>query len=116
MKTILLVNQDDQLLATYKELLEQCEYRVEVAMDAETAVARFDDDIDILVTSFRLEGENGVELAKRIRKASPGTPVIIVTSYGDKPEMKRDEAREVVGELIRKIRFYVDDPDAPYIM
>ena len=39
-------------------------------------------DFDILVTDFRMDGMNGVELARKVHEKNPAVPVIIVTGYG----------------------------------
>ncbi len=40
---------------------------------------------DVVVTDWRMEGLDGLELLKRIHAARPETPVILVTAYGDVP-------------------------------
>jgi len=65
------------------EILEMQGYRAVSAYNAEEALEKFGkDNFDILVTDFRMEGMNGLELAKKIHDKSPETPVIIVTGYG----------------------------------
>ena len=83
MKAILFVD-DHQVLARLScEILEMQGYRAVSAYNAEEALEKFGkDNFDILVTDFRMEGMNGLELAKKIHDKSPETPVIIVTGYG----------------------------------
>jgi DNA-binding NtrC family response regulator len=40
---------------------------------------------DVVVTDWRMEGLDGLELLRRIHQARPGTPVILVTAFGDVP-------------------------------
>jgi len=40
---------------------------------------------DVVVTDWRMEGFDGLELLRRIHEARPETPVILVTAYGDVP-------------------------------
>jgi DNA-binding NtrC family response regulator len=40
---------------------------------------------DVVVTDWRMEGLDGLELLRRTRAARPATPVILVTAYGDVP-------------------------------
>jgi DNA-binding NtrC family response regulator len=40
---------------------------------------------DVVVTDWRMEGLDGIELLRRIHIEQPSTPVILVTAYGDVP-------------------------------
>jgi DNA-binding NtrC family response regulator len=40
---------------------------------------------DVVVTDWRMEGLDGLELLRKIHEARPATPVILVTAYGDVP-------------------------------
>ncbi len=82
MKTVLFVD-DHQVLANLScEILEMQGYRAISAYDAADALHKFEqDDVDIVVTDYRMEGLNGVELAQKIHEKSPHTPVILVTGY-----------------------------------
>jgi len=40
---------------------------------------------DVVVTDWRMEGLDGIELLRKIHTARPATPVILVTAYGDVP-------------------------------
>jgi DNA-binding NtrC family response regulator len=58
-------------------------YRAVSAYSGADALKKFDeDDFDILVTDFRMDGMNGVELARKVHERNPEVPVIIVTGYG----------------------------------
>jgi CheY-like chemotaxis protein len=84
------------------------------AYSAKEALEKFDQqDFDILVTDFRMEGMNGVELAHKIRQKSPNTPVIIVTGYGPIDGGKDVNAclakEDLFPALIEKIKFYLGE-------
>lgn len=83
MKAILFVDDHEVLARLSCEILEMQGYRAVSAYNAQEALEKFDkENFDILVTDFRMEGMNGLELAKKIHDKSPQTPVIIVTGYG----------------------------------
>jgi DNA-binding NtrC family response regulator len=42
-------------------------------------------ETDVLVTDWRMEGIDGLDLLRRVRAARPEVPVILVTAYGDVP-------------------------------
>jgi DNA-binding NtrC family response regulator len=68
-----------------------------------------------MVTDFRMEGMNGLELAKRIHSTNPEVPVIIVTGYGpidvggDAQACLPKEA--MFPALIEKIKTYLGDSE-----
>ncbi|HLJ27592.1 MAG TPA: response regulator [Candidatus Angelobacter sp.] len=83
MRAILFVDDHEVLARLSCEILEMQGYRAVSAYNGEDALRKFDeDDFDILVTDFRMEGMNGVELARRVHERHPEVPVIIVTGYG----------------------------------
>ena len=83
MKAILFVDDHEVLARLSCEILEMQGYRAVSAYNGEDALQKFDqEDFDILVTDFRMEGMNGVELAKKVHERHPEVPVIIVTGYG----------------------------------
>ena len=83
MRAILFVD-DHQVLARLScEILEMQGYRAVSAGNGEEALKKFEEDnFDILVTDFRMEGMNGLELARKVHENHPAIPVIIVTGYG----------------------------------
>jgi len=82
MKAILFVDDHEVLARLSCEILEMQGYRAVSAYNGEDALRKFDqEDFDILVTDFRMEGMNGVELARKVHEKHPEVPVIIVTGY-----------------------------------
>jgi len=83
LKAILFVDDHEVLARLSCEILQMQGYRAVSAYSAAEALEKFDrETFDLLVTDFRMEGMNGLELAKRIHAKRPGIPVIIVTGYG----------------------------------
>ena len=56
---------------------------------------------DILFMDIRLPGENGLELAKKIKKAYPNIIVVLLTSY-DLPEYRQAALQSRVDHFITK--------------
>lgn len=83
MKAILFVDDHEVLARLSCEILEMQGYRAVSAYNASDALEKFKrEKFDILVTDFRMEGMNGLELARQIHASDPKVPVIIVTGYG----------------------------------
>jgi DNA-binding NtrC family response regulator len=112
MSAILFVDDHEVLARLSCEILEMQGYRAVSAYNAEDALKKFDqEDFDILVTDFRMEGMNGVELARRIHEKHPAVPVIIVTGYGPVDGGKDVAAclqkEDLFPALLEKIKTYL---------
>lgn len=115
MKVILFVDDHEVLARLSCEILEMQGYKAVSAYSAADALAKFEQqNIDVVVTDFRMEGMNGVELADKIREKSPHTPVIIVTGYGPIDSGKNVETvlqkDNLFPELLEKIKLFLGDP------
>jgi DNA-binding NtrC family response regulator len=79
-KTILLVDDLDDLRVTVKWFLSNFGFAVESARNAEEALALFDPKThDVIVTDNSMSGMTGVEMAHIIKLRSPSTPVLMYT-------------------------------------
>lgn len=116
MKAILFVDDHEVLARLSCEILEMQGYRAVSAYSAQDALSKFDEDeFDILVTDFRMEGMNGLELAKKVKEKSPNTPVIIVTGYGPidgNKELTVLQKDNLFPALLEKIKLYLGDSEA----
>ncbi len=83
MKTILFVDDHEVLARLSCEILEMNGYRAVSAYSAVDALAKFERErFDMVVTDFRMDGMNGLELARELRSRYSDLPIIIVTGYG----------------------------------
>jgi CheY-like chemotaxis protein len=117
MRAILFVDDHEVLARLSCEILEMHGYRAVSAYNAQDALQKFNqEDFDILVTDFRMDGMNGVELAQKIHEKSPQTPVIIVTGYGPVDGGKDVNAclqkEELFPALLEKIKLYLGEKPA----
>jgi CheY-like chemotaxis protein len=79
-KTILLVDDEDESRITTKWFLTNFGYVVDSASGAEEALALFDPKIhDVVVTDNSMPGMTGAEMAHVIKLRSPSTPVLMYT-------------------------------------
>ena len=118
MKAILFVD-DHQVLARLScEILEMQGYRAVSAGNGEEALKKFqEDNFDILVTDFRMEGMNGLELARKVHERLPAIPVIIVTGYGA-VDVGTDasaclQKEDLFPALIDKIKMFLGETERP---
>ncbi len=83
MKTILFVDDHEVLARLSCEIIEMQGYRAVCASSGAEALTKLDqENFDLLVTDFRMDGMNGMELARKVHEKTPDLPVIIVTGYG----------------------------------
>lgn len=83
--TILLVEDDGDVRALTRHILEEASLRVIEAPDGPTALKRWQehrDEIDLLITDMVMPGGlSGVDLADRIRAERPELPVVFSSGY-----------------------------------
>lgn len=118
MKAILFVDDHELLARVSCTFLQMHGYRAECAYSANDALAKFErEDFDMLVTDYRMEGMNGLELAKLVRQKAPSLPVIIVTGY-PAIEASREvdawiEKPDIFPALLDRINFILGESDSP---
>jgi DNA-binding NtrC family response regulator len=116
MKAILFVDDHELLAQLSCEILEMQGYRAVSAYSAQDALDKLKGQkFDLMVTDFRMEGMNGLELAKQVHASSPEIPVIIVTGYGP-IDGGRDvkaclQKEQMFPALLDKIKTYLGDAE-----
>lgn len=84
MKTILLVDDEPDILKTLADMLGRTGYTIVAKPDAESAlsVVREGTQIDLVITDLRMPGMSGAELITILKKTLPSVPIIMLTGYG----------------------------------
>jgi CheY-like chemotaxis protein len=113
MKAILFVDDHEVLARLSCEILRMHGYRAEYAYNGNDALAKFEhDNFDLVVTDYRMEGMDGLELANRIRQQTPELPVILVTGYtapdGSNSVSACVEKQNMFPELLDKINLLLN--------
>jgi len=114
MRAILFVDDHEVLARLSCEILEMQGYRAVSAYNGEDALRKFDEeDFDIMVTDFRMEGMNGIELARKVHEKDPNIPVIIVTGYGPvdggKDVVACLQKEDLFPALLEKIKSFLEE-------
>ncbi len=82
--TILLVDDEAQILSILSETLEAAGFDVHTCTNGDDAKQYLSDhEPHILVTDLRMPGLSGLDLLKQVRQHHPDMQVIILTGYGD---------------------------------
>ena len=91
---ILIVDDDEDLCANIKNVLDNIGYRVRVAYNGNTAIEKArENDFDIIILDMKLPFLNGLEVYLAIQEIRRNVVVIIITGY---PEEMGEMAQEAV--------------------
>ncbi|MEN7548548.1 sigma-54 dependent transcriptional regulator [Rapidithrix thailandica] len=84
MKKILIIDDDPTFRLMLKTFLSKKNYNITDVSSAKDCVKLLQSErYDLILTDFRLPDLDGLELLQKIKSISPGTPVIIMTGYGE---------------------------------
>jgi putative two-component system response regulator len=83
-RTVLVVDDDHQMLEALLLLLSAYEYNVVTADNAAEALEKLPrNDVDIVMTDIQMPGMSGLDLAGKIHELYPETPVLIMTAFAE---------------------------------
>jgi CheY-like chemotaxis protein len=84
MNSVLFVDDHKTLARLTCEILQTHGYRAECAFDAKEALAKFEQgSFDIVITDYRMEEMNGLELAHCLHQKNHDLPIVIVTGCSE---------------------------------
>jgi len=121
-ETILLVEDEEQVRAVARDILERKGYRVLVADDASHALrlaAQADVVIDLLLSDVVMPQMSGAELAKRLATLRPRVKVLCMSGYTDDSIVRHGVLESQIAylqkpftpeSLARKVRGVLDAP------
>ena len=93
--TILIVDDERDLVDAYMRLLERAGHRCLGAFDANEAIQLIDaESPDLVITDLSLPDTSGIEVVRHIRSKSKDTPVIVMSGHNT-PEL--NEAAHAAG-------------------
>jgi CheY-like chemotaxis protein len=106
--TVLLVEDDDDNRDLMTEVLVGSGYAVvSAATGAEGLRLLAEQPVDVVVTDVGMPGVGGLEVARAAKRIAPTVPVVIVTGYSDRDDIRAARGREVDAVLVKPV-----DPDA----
>ncbi len=80
---ILVVDDEPQMLIAVNETLRRKGYSVTAAASGVEALCRMKEKFfQLVITDMRMPEVSGLDLLRRVRNATPQTPVILLTAYG----------------------------------
>ena len=84
MKTLLLVDDEVEILRSLGEILCRFGYQVITRSDANSAMSVIREGvmIDLVITDYRMPGMDGLEFTNLLKQFRPSVPVVMLTAYG----------------------------------
>ncbi|MCP4343674.1 MAG: response regulator [Desulfobulbaceae bacterium] len=102
--TILLVDDEEQVVQVTGEILQNLGYEVVGKTSPQDALQLFSSsphEFDLVLTDLTMPGLTGLELSERMKKLRPDIPIILFTGYSD--QVSKDAAVEAgIGEYCMK--------------
>src|ERR1043166_6949902 len=106
--TLLFVDDEKTIREGFRAALED-RYDVYLAEDAKTAMDLLEKEhFDVLLTDFRLPGEDGMKLITRAKSLSKPPVCILMTAYGSE-ELAVDAMKRGADDYIAKGRLQIDE-------
>lgn len=97
---LLIVDDDPGMRENLAELFESLGYDVRTAANTPEALSVLgDQDVDLLLTDYKMPGPTGVELIEAARKRQPGLRAVLMTAFGDSFTEIESVRRGAVGYL-----------------
>lgn len=102
---ILLIDDDPIVAETIGEMLHLEGHRVEIHNKPETALRSVRvGKYDLVITDLGMSGMSGWEVGKEIRTSAPGTPVFLITGWGDEFEEEQIQESGVTRVIAKPFR------------
>lgn len=89
---ILIVDDEEELLDTYRKILDRLGYKVLARKNGREALEEFlarPERFDLIITDQTMPEMSGIELAEQVLKIRPRMPIILCTGYGEACDFKR---------------------------
>jgi CheY-like chemotaxis protein len=99
---VLVIDDDAVVGHSFERVLTEKGYEVDMALSGEEGLKDMDTtDYDLVFTDIKMPGMDGIEVAERIKKKCPWTPVVVITGYGTEENEARASVLGVNG-FVRK--------------
>jgi sigma-B regulation protein RsbU (phosphoserine phosphatase) len=101
---VLVIDDDALMRMTLRAYLEDSGYSVVEAEDGEQGMELFNRERpDIVLTDLRMPKMDGFEVIARLKRDSPGTPIIAITGTGDEDTAAEAVRRGACDALLKPI-------------
>ena len=81
-KTILVVDDDELVLASVRDTLESLGYQVHTATDGRRGLRQFDAvQPDLVISDIVMPEMEGIEFVRELRRRNPDTPLVVMSGH-----------------------------------
>jgi two-component system cell cycle response regulator CpdR len=103
MASILVVDDDPDVLDTVTEMIRSAGHIVAGAATGDDALELLDSDfpLDLLVTDIVMPGMNGLHLARLVRERRPSVRILYISGFAQTAEIRQDTGLRL-GKLLNK--------------
>lgn len=92
-KRVLVVDDDQVVGKSFERVLSDKGYHVDTAMSGREVFEKYAGaDFDMVFTDLRMPGQDGLEVARRIKEMNPWLPIVVVTGYGTQEAEEKAKA------------------------
>ena len=103
--SILVLEDEEQIRRMLVDALAEAGHQVDSAADGLNGLARFQKGrFDVVVTDLSLPERSGLDVAKAVKRMRPGTPVVLITGWGNLVEPERLREHGVDLTLVKPFR------------
>ncbi len=103
-RTILVIDDDEQIARRVKKFLEKEGYRVFIAFNGEDGINLVENyPVDIIVTDIKMDGMNGIEVLQKAKKLAKDIEGIMVTGYKEEDYAKKSLRTGAIDYLTKPI-------------
>lgn len=89
---VLLVDDEEEFLASLSERLELRDLKTDTATSGEEALKRIRaDEPTVIVLDLKMPGMHGLEVLRRVKKANPRVQIVILSGHGTDKDRKQAE-------------------------
>jgi two-component system, OmpR family, response regulator len=104
---VLLVEDDDDNRELMTEVFETAGYQVTTAASGREGLRKLSEQpADVVITDVGMPGMGGLEVARGAKQIAPQVPVVVVTGYAEREDIRSARGREVDAVLVKPV-----DPD-----
>src|SRR5512138_89873 len=92
-KRVLVVDDDQVVGKSFERVLTDKGYHVDTALSGREAFEKYAGaDFDLVFTDLKMPGQDGLDVAKRIKEMNPWLPIVVVTGYGTQEAEEKAKA------------------------
>lgn len=104
MKTVLYVDDNDEILEIINMLMANTDYHLLTVNDASNAVAAcLENKPDLVLMDINMPGMNGFEVTKKLRNAGFNNPIIVLTGSESVEDRKQARAAGCTDYLLKTV-------------